>query len=140
MKTHPELVLDTHIWIWLATGEGNLTSSAVEALQTAANRSRILIPAIAIWELAMLEKRGKISLDKHIRHWIEDALAAPGLTLAPLTPEIAVDSCALPGEFHRDPADQLIVATARVERAILVTRDSRILDYARRGYVTAMSA
>lgn len=140
MNKYSDLVLDTHVWFWLAIGEGGLIGKTVDAIQEAALRSRILIPAIAVWELAMLERRGKISLDKPAKQWIQDALTAPGLTLAALTPEISVESCILPGNFHKDPADQMIVATARIERAILVTRDKRILDYGKRGYVEVLPA
>ncbi len=140
MSRSPALVLDTHIWIWLASGDGELLASALKIIEQSAKSASLLIPAISVWEVAMLESRGKISLDKPVRQWIQDALTGPGLTLAPLTPEISVDSCALPGGFHKDPADQIIVATARVERATLVTRDSRILAYGKRGYVEVLPA
>ena len=88
----------------------------------------------------MLAWRGRIVLGKSIGLWLEEALADPGPAIDPLTPQIAVESYALPDVFHRDPADRLIVATARVANAILMTRDHRILDYAARGHLTAISA
>jgi PIN domain nuclease of toxin-antitoxin system len=72
--------------------------------------------------------------------WIERAVAAPGLSIEPLLPQVAIEGCSLPDAFHRDPADRLIVATARVIGAILMTRDRQILDYADRGHLTALPA
>jgi len=69
-----------------------------------------------------------------------EAVSAPGLSVEPLLPQIAVEAYTLPDGFHRDPADRLIVATARVAGAALMTRDRRILDYAARGHLTAIAA
>jgi PIN domain nuclease of toxin-antitoxin system len=73
---------------------------------------------------------GRLELTLPVREWITAALAYPGVRLLALTPDIAVDSTQLPGEFHRDPADQLIVATARFYDILLLTHDSKLLDYA----------
>ena len=86
----------------------------------------------------MLASRGRIVLGKSIGLWLEEALADPGPAIDPLSPQIA--SYALPDAFHRDPADRLIVATARVANAALMARDQRILDYAARGHLTAIAA
>ena len=88
----------------------------------------------------MLEARGRITLAKPCSEWVDDALAAPGFGLAPLTPDVAVESVRLPGPFHDDPADRMIVATARLAGAQLVTRDKRILDYGARGHVAVVPA
>ena len=88
----------------------------------------------------MLASRGRIVLGKSIGPWLEEALADPGPAIDALSPQIAVESYALPDAFHRDPADRLIVATARVGNAMLMTRDQRILDYAARGHLTAIAA
>lgn len=88
----------------------------------------------------MLASRDWIELDKPTTEWIEQALLAPGLSLEPLSAAIAVASCHLPDGFRSDPADHIIVATARVTGAVLMTRDRRILDYAARGHVAAVAA
>ena len=88
----------------------------------------------------MLASRGRIVLGKSIGLWLEEALADPGPAIDPLSPQIAIESYALPDVFHRDPADRLIVATARVSNSALMTRDRRILDYAARGHLTAVAA
>ena len=95
---------------------------------------------MSIWEIALLVSRARIILGQPTAQWIEAALSAPGLTLEPLSPTIAIDSCNLPDNFRSDPADHIIVATARVTDAILMTRDRRILDYAAQGHLTAIPA
>ncbi len=88
----------------------------------------------------MLEARGRITLAKPCLEWVDDALAAPGFGLAPLTSEVAVESVRLPEPFHDDPADRLIVATARITGAAVARRDRRILDYGTRGHVAVVRA
>ena len=134
------LVLDTHVWIWLVAGDPTLPAGARDAIEAAAADGSVLVPAISVWEVALLESRGRIVLDRPRTQWVSEALAAPGLALAPLTPEVAVESCRLPAPFHDDPADRMIVATARAAGATLVTRDKRILDYGARGHVAVFGA
>ncbi len=134
------IVLDTHAWIWVVAGDRTLSGEARSAIEKAAAAGAVLVPAIAVWELAMLVARGRITLAKPCPEWVDDALAAPGFGLAPLTPDVAVESARLPEPFHDDPADRLIVATARVAGAALVTRDRRILDYGARGHLRVIRA
>ncbi len=86
----------------------------------------------------MLAFLGKIKLDKPTPDWIKGAVARSHILIEALTPEIALEAGAPPGGFRSDPADQIIVATARITGATLITRDRRIVDYAARGYLTAM--
>jgi PIN domain nuclease of toxin-antitoxin system len=134
------LLLDTHIWLWLAAGTAPLASGAREAIGTAASRGNLRVAAISIWEIALLASRNRIVLGKPTTEWVEQALLAPGLSLEPLSPRIAIESCHLPAGFRSDPADHFIVATARVIDATLMTRDTRILDYAAQGHLTAVAA
>jgi len=134
------LLLDTHVWLWLVAGSADLTTEARLTIDEAAAAGALRIAAISLWEVALLASRGRIVLGKSIGLWLDEALADPGPAIDPLSPQIAVESYALPDVFHRDPADRLIVATARVANAILMTRDHRILDYAARGHLTAISA
>lgn len=85
--------------------------------------------AISCWEVAKLVEYGRLTLSCPIAEWFDQALAYPGIQLLPLTPRIAVESTQLPGTFHRDPADQIIVATARVYDCPLLTTDDKILHY-----------
>lgn len=135
------LLLDTHTWIWLMMGQENqLTAAAVSSVEETARRGRVLISAISVWELSMLVAKGRIRLAKDVLEWVRDALGVPGVELLSLSPEISVESSRLPGRFHGDPADRILVATARVHQLTLVTKDTGILDYGREQYVKVMPA
>ncbi len=134
------LLLDTHAWVWLMLGDRQLGKQARTRLEQAAARTALQVSVLSVWEVAMLESRGRLVLKIDCDTWIQDALRAPGLALANLTPHIAVCSTRLPGAFHGDLADRLIVATARETNSALVTADSAILGYAAAGYVQAVDA
>jgi PIN domain nuclease of toxin-antitoxin system len=134
------LVLDTHIWLWLVAGSPGLSMQARQMIDDATGVGALRIAAISLWEIALLASRGRIVLGKSIGLWLDEALADPGPAIEPLSPQIAIESCALPDAFHSDPADRLIVATTRVTGAALMTRDRQILDYAARGHLTAIAA
>lgn len=122
------IVLDTHIWVWWVHGDERLTESQAKVIE--ANESNVIgISAISCWEVAKLVEYGRLELPCSINGWFEQALSYPGIRILELTPQIAIESTQLPGEFHRDPADQIIVATARVYRCSLLTSDTRILEY-----------
>lgn len=89
----------------------------------------LLLSAISPWEFSKLIEKGRLGISCHPEEWIEQALQMPKLRLVPLTPSIAYRSTILPQPFHEDPADQIIVATARDEAAIIVTSDQRIISY-----------
>lgn len=133
------LLLDTHVWLWLLSCEGALKASGVRVIEEAASHGLVRVSIISVWEVAMLEAKGRIRLSKDCRSWVDEALRAPGIALVPLTPEIAVESSRLPGTFHGDPADRILVATARRERAILLTRDERILAYGKKKHLSTMA-
>jgi len=122
------IVLDTHTWVWRAHGDERLTQTQVDVI-TANETNVIGVSAISCWEVAKLVEYGRLELPGSLSEWLRQALSYPGIQLLELTPEIAVESTQLPGEFHRDPADQIIVATARIYGCPLVTSDRKILDY-----------
>jgi PIN domain nuclease of toxin-antitoxin system len=135
------LLLDTHCWLWAQLGvPRRLSRTAVAAIRDAESTGALRISMISIWEVAMLEKRGRIALPRNIRSWIDEALKQPGVSIAPLTPEIAIESVHLPGDLHGDPADRILVATARVLGATLLTKDARLLQYSRQRHVKALEA
>ncbi len=134
------LVLDTHAWVWFMSGDPKLRQAARDAIVEAAESSRVFVPAIVVWELGMLDAKRRLSLSAPCEGWATAALSAPGVVLAPLTPEIAIASSRLPDGFHGDPADRMIVATARALDATLVTRDRKLLAYGRRGHLRAIAA
>ena len=138
MASEP-LLLDTHYWIWLQFGiRDHLTVPVLKAIDQAAASGSLLLSVISVWELGLLESKGRLQLYAPCEQWVRDALAIPGLSLAPLTPEIALASSRLPPPFHGDPADRIIVATARALGARLVTRDSKILAYSRKRHVATL--
>jgi PIN domain nuclease of toxin-antitoxin system len=106
----------------------------------AARRGDLRLSTISVWEISFLATWGKIELGTTPAAWIAQTQARSRITLEPLTVEIAAEAGSLPGGFRSDPADQIIVATARVIGATLLTRDQRILDYAAAGHVNAVAA
>ena len=123
-------VLDTHAWIWWATSDRRLSRPARAAIERAQKRGELWVSMISIWEMAKKVEKGQLTLDRPLDDWIEAALASEALHVAEMTRPILVDSCRLPQPFHGDPADQILVATARHHGAVLVTRDQRIRQYA----------
>ncbi|HQU36675.1 MAG TPA: type II toxin-antitoxin system VapC family toxin [Anaerolineales bacterium] len=122
------IVLDTHVWVWWVHGGEQLTKNQISAIQ--ANEDDVIgISAITCWEVAKLVELGRLELSTPVEKWIEEALNYPGIRFLELSPEISVESTRLPGEFHRDPADQIIVATARIYNCALVTSDEQIIEY-----------
>jgi PIN domain nuclease of toxin-antitoxin system len=134
------VILDTHIWVWLNVGSSELSKSSISKIEQAAISGQLYIPAIVVWEVATLAAKGRLTFSMPVRQWIDEALARQGVNLIPLLPSIAIESAELPGEFHADPADRLIVATARIKSLPLMTRDAKILQYSSRGNVTAIKA
>lgn len=122
------IILDTHIWVWWVHGDERVTSTQAEIIK--ANETDIIgVSAISAWEIAKLVEYNRLELPCPLNEWLYEALSYPGIRLIELTPEIAIESTKLPGEFHRDPADQIIVATARLYSSPLITSDSKILNY-----------
>jgi len=124
------IVLDTHAWAWWVTKDRRLSRRARTAIERAAGRDELYLSIFSVWEMAKKVEKGQLALDRKLDEWLDLALEAEGLQLADLTRPIVVDSCRLPLPFHGDPADQLIVATARSLSATLITKDSRLREYA----------
>jgi PIN domain nuclease of toxin-antitoxin system len=122
------IVLDTHVWIWWVHGDAML-SATTRALLDSSEQSGIAVSAISCWEVAKLVECGRLNLPCPVAAWLQQALAYPGVQLIELSPTICVESTQLPGTFHRDPADQIIVATARVLDAPVATLDAKLLAY-----------
>jgi PIN domain nuclease of toxin-antitoxin system len=105
------IVLDTHIWIWWVHGHSALSASQ-KAVSEKNEEAGLGISVISCWEMAKLVEIKRLVLPCPTLDWLNQALAYPGVRLLELSPEIAAESASLPGSFHRDPADQIIVATA----------------------------
>ena len=122
-------LLDTHIWVWWVHDETHLTAMQRKWL-TENEPHGLGVSVISCWEIAKLVEYKRLILPCPISDWFDQALAYPGVRLLDLTPQIALASTQLPGGFHRDPADQMIVATARVHDCPLLTADAKLLSYA----------
>lgn len=136
----PPLLLDTHVLLWMVEDHPRLGRGAAKSLNEAARQDRILISFITPWEIGVLVNKKRIDLKKDAMSWVGDALALPGVHLAGLDPEIAVASTQLPFDMHADPADRILVATARHLGAVLVTADRALLELAKRRYIGALNA
>lgn len=121
-------LLDTHAWIWWVTEDSRLSRKAKAEITLAAEDKDLLLSMISIWELAKKVEKGQLTLDRDLNDWLDLALAGP-LQLLEIDRRILVESCRLPGPFHGDPADQIIVSTARTHTAILITKDQKIRQY-----------
>jgi len=134
------LLVDTHTLIWMVEEVPRLGAQAAEALNRAGWENRIAISAITPREIALLVSKGRLQLGADVMQWVREALAQPGVQLAPLEPEIAVASTRLPFEMHSDPADRILVATARHLGATLVTADRALLELAGKGHFKVLDA
>ena len=121
-------VLDTHVWFWALTDPAKIPARVRKALEDPKNAPHGL-SAISVWELAKLVQKGRIRLTIPLSDWIAKALDPAWIEVIPLSPQICVDSTNLPGGFHSDPADELIVASARSAGATLVTADRHLRNY-----------
>jgi PIN domain nuclease of toxin-antitoxin system len=139
-EEQPPLLLDTQVLVRLTDGNQKLGIRAREAIRLAYSEDRAVVSAITPWEIALLVSKGRLTLEREVLTWIHTALAVPGVRLIPLEPEIAVASTRLPWEMHPDPADRILVATARSLGATLVTADGALLEFARKGHFKALDA
>lgn len=141
MPTSRELVLDTHVWIWAVEGRvERLRPAVTREIERAARDGRAYVAAISAWEIGMLVLKGRLTLTRDVATWVAECRRPPGVLVAALTAPIALDAANLPGFDHGDPADRLIVATARALSARLVTSDVRLLAYGDAGHVLTLAA
>ena len=122
------IALDTQSWVWWINDPARLSETQRRAISSN-EAGTIGVSVISCWEIAKLCEYGRLELPTELSVWFDAALAYSGVSLLNLTPEIAVESTRLPGDFHRDPFDQMIVATARIYGCPLVTTDRQILRY-----------
>lgn len=138
LATTGSCVLDTHIWIWLLADQARLSRKTIVWLEEAAQQCPLLVPSICVWELAMLEKDSRVELPEPIDEWVKKSLSDWRIRKVDLTPEIMLESVHLPGRFHADPADRMIVATASLFKLPVVTNDKKILAYGKSGHVSVV--
>ena len=126
--------------IWLANGD--LPRTVVDWLVLVAHSQGIFVSPVSAWEVGLLSNpRGNRPALRFLpdpKSWFAAVMARPGIVAAPLTPDMAVDGSFLPGTLHGDPADRLLIATARHLRLPLVTRDTKIIAYPGQGHVSVV--
>lgn len=135
IKQH-KILLDTHVWIWVAEGNTIVSPAARKAIERAREREQLFISPISIWEISMLVERKRIILDRDLTDWVNQWVELPGILSAPFTFEVAILSNRLPNLAHSDPADRILIASAYEENAVLVTADEKILKFGEEHFIS----
>lgn len=137
--TDGPLLVDTHVLWWWENGiPGELSTSVIRQIERAERESVFRISVISVWEIGLLDHKGRLTALPDAMTWVRRALAVPGRELVPLTPEIAIASTRLPDAPVADPVDRILLATARVENLTLVTADRKLIDYGKRSHVKVL--
>ena len=124
------IVIDTHVLVWWVSDPSALSAAAKRAIKSALSKDgEVLISSISAWEVAMLVEKDRLVLSMDVESLLHEVSQIEGVRFIPLDNEIAIKSTVLPGSFHKDPADRMIVATARKLAVPLVTADEKILHY-----------
>jgi PIN domain nuclease of toxin-antitoxin system len=123
------IVLDTQAWLWWLHDPSRLTKKASRLLEKAEREGGMCVSVISVWEVAVKHSLGKLQLPLDVDEWYRLASQYPNIVIEPLLPWDAIASTQLPGDFHRDPADRIIVALSRRLKARLVTADRKIQSY-----------
>ncbi|MBN1674876.1 MAG: type II toxin-antitoxin system VapC family toxin [Kiritimatiellae bacterium] len=123
------IVLDTQAWLWWMHDPSRLSRKAKAAVERAEKSGGIRVSVISVWEVAVKTQSGKLALPMELDEWYQRALAYPELIVEPLCAADAIESTRLPGTFHKDPADRIIMALSRRHGAALVTSDALIRAY-----------
>ncbi len=139
MSDHAFLI-DTHVLWWWENGiPGKISAAARKEIERVERDSKFRISVMSIWEVGLLDAKGRLTALPDALTWTLRALAVPGRALVPLTPEIAIASSHLPDAPVGDPMDRIIVATARVENMTLVTADRKLLEWGRRNHLKVLA-
>ncbi|MCX8124604.1 MAG: type II toxin-antitoxin system VapC family toxin [Spirochaetes bacterium] len=123
------ILIDTHVCIWWIQESTDIPKDVKTKIKSAQKRNNIFISSISIWEIAMLIKYNRLTLTVPLSEWIKKLESVPYFKFIPVDNAIAEHSVNLPGEFHKDPADRIIVATSRIHNIPLITSDEKILNY-----------
>jgi PIN domain nuclease of toxin-antitoxin system len=123
------ILLDTHIWLWWLHDQNRLSQQMRMTIAAEESNNGILVSAISVWEIVVKFSIGKLTLPLPIGEWYALAQTYPGIVIESLDPLDTIASTQLPGEFHKDPADRILIAIARRYDIALVTLDAKILNY-----------
>ena len=134
------IVLDTHVLLWSLLQPEELPENIKQRITVAQEDNQLLVCSISLWEIAMLKSKRRINIYEPIRDFLESITSIDGLSVKDISAEVAAESVQLMDDFHRDPADRIIVATAKCCGATLLTRDQKILTWASLGHIKSLQA
>lgn len=134
-NSNQAVLIDTHILIWMMTSSKQLRPDDKKRIEMAMRDGCLFVSAISFWEIAMLAKSGRLLLSIPIDQWLQEVLHVPGLHVLELSIPILLESVQLPDGCHKDPADRMIIASARVNQYPLMSYDEKIIQYAQNGYL-----
>jgi PIN domain nuclease of toxin-antitoxin system len=137
MVSYMALLLDTHAAVWLSQGT-ELSPNVQQRITAERNRDGVYLSAVTVWEVGNLVRRQRIALGITLADWVNSFFDLGGFQTIELSVEIVIGAANLPGSFHDDPADRFLVATARDLDIPILTRDTRILGYAKAGQLRAV--
>ncbi len=121
-------LLDTHVLLHWVGESPKLSAAQRRVIEAATPEAPLYVSDITLWEIATLQSLKRIAVQGDLRGWLEQITAPPLIQRLSISPTVAAEAAALPGSFHRDPGDRVIVASARVFGAVLLTQDRRIID------------
>lgn len=129
------ILLDTHVIMWILLKPEELSSKVCSIIELAQIEQRLLMSSISLWEIAMLKSKKRINIYEPLKDFLQSIIDIDGIKFIDITAKIAAESVVLTDNFHGDPADRIITATAISESAILLTRDEKILSWAQLGNI-----
>lgn len=138
--TSSPLVIDTHVLLWIVFEPEQLREDTKKHIALAQENNQLLVSSISLWEIAMLYLKKRISIYGPIKAFLTDIANIQGVKIKDISPEVASESILLADDFHGDRADRIIAATTKVHGAVLLTRDSKILNWADSGHIQYIRA
>ena len=132
------IILDTHVLLWVLLEPERISKNLKQKIISAQQSRRLFISSISLWEVAMLSQKKRLNVYEPIKDFLKAIVALDGILVKEISADVASESVLLLDDFHGDPADRIIVATARVAGATLLTRDQKILSWAKNGHVKCL--
>ena len=134
------ILLDTCGWVWVADGDARILKPSIKkSILHAAQHKELFLASISLWEIATKAEKKRLDFSMPVLEWIEKSIQLSRIRVLDMTPSIACDSAHLADGFHGDPADRLIVATARNYNLSLLTGDMKIIEWAKRNHLSCIA-
>jgi PIN domain nuclease of toxin-antitoxin system len=129
LESSEVILLDTHAFVWWISSPQKLSKRARKSIDIAAGQSGIHVSSISIWEIVLLVSRNRLKFSIEVEDWINRCESLPFLNFVPVDNHVAIKANRLPEPLHQDPADRMILATALILNATLITRDDKLQQY-----------